>query len=69
MSLLWTKGRFSWPFVAVVAYLSVSLVVGDYLWRVLVVPFDTLILILALADAAIALLLYIAYRLAVRRRT
>jgi hypothetical protein len=42
--LLWVHGRFSWPLVVVVAYLSASFVILDYVWRVVVMPFDTLLL-------------------------
>jgi uncharacterized sodium:solute symporter family permease YidK len=42
--LFWVDGRLPWPLVALVAYLSLALIVLDYAWRVIVVQFDTLLL-------------------------
>jgi hypothetical protein len=42
--LFWVDGRFSWALVVIVAYLSVVLLVVDYVWRVVVVEFDAFLL-------------------------
>ena len=43
MRLIWVEGRLSWKFVIVVAYLSALMIIFDLLWRLLVIPFDTLV--------------------------
>ena len=42
--LFWVDGRFSWTVVVIIAYLSTALLVVDYVWRVVVVEFDTFLL-------------------------
>jgi len=54
---VWIDGRFSWPFVVFVLYGSICVLVADYAWRVLVLPFDTLLLGSIVVSAAGALLL------------
>ena len=39
MKRIWKDGRFSWPFIAVVAYLAIAVFAIDFLWRVMKVPF------------------------------
>jgi hypothetical protein len=46
----WTDGRLSWPVIAIMAYLTTSVVIADYLWRMVVIPFNSL-LVYALATA------------------
>ena len=65
--LFWIDGRLPWPLVIVVAYVSASLVAADYVWRVLVVPFDTLLLYTVIVDFAIAIVMYAVYRINRRR--
>jgi hypothetical protein len=56
LRLLWIDGRFAWPLVAIVAYLTLTLIFMDYAWRVLVIQFDTLLLYgLALAGSVFVL--------------
>lgn len=43
MRWLWTAGRFGWPFVAVVAYSTVSIILFDYMWRVVLMPFPEML--------------------------
>jgi len=38
---IWVEGRFSWPFVVAVLYMAIFLLVADYLWRTLSLPFET----------------------------
>jgi len=55
--LFWIDGRFSWWFIAVVAYVTVSLLALDYAWRVVSMSTDTLIVYAILIDGALAILL------------
>jgi hypothetical protein len=55
--LFWVNGRLSWPFVIAVAYVSVSAVILDYVWRVVVIQFDTLLLSAIVAVVAGTILL------------
>ena len=41
---LWVEGRLAWPPVAAIAYFAVCLVLADYSWRLLVMPFGTFLL-------------------------
>ena len=61
--LVWVGGRFSWLFVIVVAYMSLSLVATDYAWRNVTMPFETLFIYAIAANAAAILVLIGAYRL------
>ena len=59
-SLVWVDGRLSWPLVILIAYVSALMVIFDFCWRILVMPFDQLVLyaviIGALGAAAITVL-------------
>jgi MYXO-CTERM domain-containing protein len=66
---VWVDGRLSWPLVAIIVFLAVSLVAVDLAWRVLVMPFDRLLVSAATIDGLVAVLgigLYFALR---RRRS
>ena len=68
--LFWVDGRFSWTFVAIVAYLSAVLILMDYLWRVVVVEFDTFLLytlVVAASLFALIVVLVLQYRKKVRK--
>lgn len=43
MIRLWRNGRLSWLFVALVAYCTAALVLFDYIWRVVVMPFPAML--------------------------
>ena len=60
--LFWVNGRLSWPFVIASVYLSLSLIVLDYVWRVVSISFDTLLIYATIADLAIAITLKVIYR-------
>jgi hypothetical protein len=60
--LIWVDERLSWPFVIAVAYLSASLLILDYIWRIVVIPFDTLLIYATVADLGIATALIALYR-------
>ena len=69
MRFFWVDGRFCWPFVFVVVFIAISALAADFAWRVLVIPFDTLLIYVLLIDAAAAILLIGGYRFLRRRRT
>jgi len=60
MRLVWRDGRFSWPFVVVVVYLTLSLLIVDFVWRRFVMPFETLLIYTVVGDSAVAILLIVA---------
>ncbi len=62
MRWFWIEGRFSWPFVAAIVFLSLVLVVADFVWRVLVVPAETLVALAVVACVAMALLFVVVMR-------
>jgi|KBSMisStaDraftv2_1062788.scaffolds.fasta_scaffold6276148_1 ABC-type Fe3+-siderophore transport system permease subunit len=62
MRWFWIEGRFSWPFVAAIVFLSLVLVVADFIWRVLVVPAETLVALAVVACVAAALLFVVVMR-------
>ena len=59
--LLWVNGRLPWLLVASVVYLTVSALIVDYVWRVLVIQFDTLLLSAVVIDAAVAIGIVVLY--------
>jgi hypothetical protein len=66
--MFWVDQRFSWSFVFAVAYLTLSLVAADYVWRVVVMPFDTLLIYVVAAEGTVAILLIGVYRALCQRR-
>ena len=62
----WFDGRLSWPFVAVIVFLSLILLLADLVWRVLVIPLETL-LALTIAIGVVAILSLIGVNLLLRR--
>ncbi|HEV2099458.1 MAG TPA: hypothetical protein VGR45_11120 [Stellaceae bacterium] len=48
-------GRFSWPFIGVVVFLTVSLVGFDFVWRLVKIPLISLVIYATLVDLATAL--------------
>jgi hypothetical protein len=62
--IFWVDGRLAWPLVGVIAYLSVSLIVLDYAWRIVTMQFDTLLLYaLAIAGPLFAVAVALILRL------
>ena len=66
MRLFWFDGRFGWPLVIGIVFVTITLFVGDLVWRVVHMPFDTLLIYVVLADAAAAILLVAVYLSLVR---
>jgi hypothetical protein len=54
---LWRDGRFAWPLVVFVVYMTLSLVIVDFVWRRFVMPFETLLIFSVLADGAVGVVL------------
>lgn len=59
MRLFWVDGRFGWPAIAALVFVTISALVLDLVWRFVVIPFDTLAIYAAAANV-IAILLLIA---------
>ena len=55
--VVWVRGRLSWPFVICIAYLTAAIIGFDYVWRVVVIPFDTLLLSAALKLGTLTIVL------------
>jgi len=51
------NGRLSWPFVISILYITVALIIFDYVWRVVVTPFNTLLFYAFVTSVALAILL------------
>lgn len=65
--LIWTDGRLSWPLVSGIVFSSSSLVALDFVWRIVVLPIEDLLIYAILIDGTAAMLLIGIYVL-VRRR-
>ncbi len=52
---VWVDGRFTWPVIVTVVFLSISLVGFDLVWRLVKIQLRGLLLYAMLADAAAAL--------------
>ena len=65
-SLIWRDGRFSWPFVAVVAYLAIALFLFDLMWRTSKTPFMEFLMMSGAAFAVSLAALAFAIRFASR---
>lgn len=60
--LVWRDDRLAWPLVIGIAYAAVALMVCDYIWRMVVMPFETLVLFLALGNVVAILVIYGIYK-------
>jgi|KBSMisStandDraft_5_1062788.scaffolds.fasta_scaffold695858_2 hypothetical protein len=68
IQIVWEKGRFSWPFVIGVIFVSVFVVVLDFVWRTVVVPVGELALYGSGAALAVAVG-FLVLNLKIRRRS
>ena len=66
--LIWQDGRFAWPFFTAVVFLTVSMLLADYAWRVTVAPIGTFLIYFALLEIAGAAIIFGLYSL-LRSRT
>jgi hypothetical protein len=57
----WVRGRLSWPFLSAVVFFTLSVLVGDYVWRVVVMPFPLFLIYFALGDCVAGGLLIAIY--------
>jgi hypothetical protein len=58
----WVDGRLSWPLVALIGFLTIWLLVLDYVWRVVTVQFETLLIFAVVSFVAGLLALALASR-------
>lgn len=65
---LWTDGRLSWGVIAVVVFLTLSILAFDIAWRVVRLQFDTLAIWAVVIDAAAAVGVVLVARLLIRAR-
>lgn len=66
MRHFWVRGRLSWPFLSMVVFFTLSILVGDYLWRIVVMPFHSFLIYFALGDCLTGGLLIAIYFVFVR---
>ena len=64
---VWTGDRFAWSFVTVIVFATISLLLLDFAWRSLVVPFESFVLGALAVEITGALLCAGLYRLLRRR--
>jgi hypothetical protein len=57
MRSFWVDGRLSWPLVISVAFLTLSAVIIDFVWRSFVVPFETLLIYSVICEGVAIILL------------
>jgi hypothetical protein len=50
---IWRDGRFSWGVIAIVVFLTVSLIAFDVAWRLIRLQFDTFLIYCILVDVAV----------------
>jgi hypothetical protein len=63
---IWRDGRFSWGVIAIVVFLTASLIAFDVAWRVIRLQFETFLIYCLLVDTAV--IFVAALLLRVRRR-
>lgn len=49
---LWVDGRFSWTAIGALVFLTVSLLAFDFVWRIVQMRLETLLVYAALVDLA-----------------
>lgn len=69
MNWIWAEGRLRWPLVALIVYGTVSVVIFDYVWRIVIMPFVTLLAAGLAAYVAGLVILLLLVRLANARRS
>jgi hypothetical protein len=65
---IWKDGRLSWGVIAVVVFLTLTVLAFDLAWRVVKIQFDTLVLYAVAVDAAAAVALAVVIHLILRSR-
>ena len=68
MRLLWVNGRLGWPFVIAMIFITVTVVMMDFAWRIALIPFASLAAYTVIADLAAAALLIVGYLVVLRPR-
>jgi len=54
---VWIDGRLAWPLVIAISYLSALVIIFDFSWRILVMPFFALVLAAAVFGVSGAILI------------
>lgn len=66
--LFWIDGRLAWPFFFAILLFSISAIGIDFAWRVLVVPFELLLLGSIFVELVLVGLLIVSSALLKKRR-
>lgn len=61
--LVWTDGRFAWPFVVTIAYFAAAVFLFDLAWRVMKMPIDELLMAASVVFAVSFAGLLLAFRM------
>jgi len=56
---VWIDGRFSWYLVFILVYIDASILVTDYLWRIVTTPIETLLTFVLLGNVAVVLVIIV----------
>jgi len=57
MRFVWFQERLAWPFVVFVVYVTLSLLIVDFVWRRFVMPFETLLISAVIGDVVVGVIL------------
>ena len=68
MRLFWVDGRFGWPVVIALTFVTLSALILDFVWRVLTISFERLVIYAAVIDVSAAAVMIAGYVLVNRRR-
>jgi len=60
---IWNNNRFGWPIIAAIVFATISLLIADFVWRTVILPFDALLVYLVMGNTAAAAVIILAYRL------
>jgi hypothetical protein len=61
MRLFWVDGRLSWLLVIFVVFLTLSLLILDFVWRSFDIAFETLLIYSVICEGAAVILLVLTY--------
>lgn len=66
MRLIWTDGRFSWGLIGTIIFITLSIIIFDFAWRLISAQFYTLLIYGAAIDLATAVVVVFGARLLLR---
>jgi hypothetical protein len=62
--MFWIDGRLPWPLVATIGFLTLSTLILDFAWRIVIIQFETLLIFAAFGNlVGLGALLLICLRL------